>query len=264
MRFKKIMTSNHSYHALVLAVFSACCSVLFGYSNVYAQEGEGGSFEFTCASWDRVVGTPIHYLAGKPPRNEDEQARKDRLKEVDVTEMTRSQAYEFKSGRKIQFYRIKSNAAGEDTMQVVASAAVPAGWKKVLFVFFPGKTKDSYRIYPLRDDRAFAPFGSYQFVNLARIPVAGFLDKKRMAIKPNSSFMVKLDGATPRPVNFGVWSMVDGKRVWLQRNTLTYKPTKYLIYFFYETKDRRGKMKLQSKGIVAFKPPPVDQEVGNP
>ena len=162
------MKTISSLYFLIITV------VLFGAVRLQAQTS---SFTFSCASWDRIVGDPIHYLAGKPiAKNatrggESSEDRMKRLKQIDVPEMTRSFSYEFKTGRTIGFFRKSTNAEGEVTL-----------------------------------------------------------------------------------------TMVNGKRQWLQRNTLTYKPTKYLIYFFYSEKDRWGKLKLESKGIVAFKPPPVPTE----
>ncbi|BDS08544.1 hypothetical protein NT6N_35840 [Oceaniferula spumae] len=243
-------------HTLTTLLVLLCTTCLYG------QSDQGGGFHFTCASWERISGSPIHYLAGRPTKNEDIQSKLERLKEVDVTEMTRSQSYEFKGGRVVNFYRTKPSSDGEVALQKVAAVNVPASWNNALFVFFPGKNKDTYRIYPINDDRSHAPFGSYQFVNLSSIGVHGFLDRKKLSLKAKAASVVKLNGSESRSINFGVWAMVDGKRKWLQRNTLTYKPSKYLIYFFYETRDRRGKMKMESKGIVAFRPPPVVDERG--
>lgn len=228
-----------------------------------AQSATAG-FKFSCASWERIEGKPIHYLSGRPKKGEKKEAQLERLKEVDVPEMTRSVIYEFKAGRTVSFFRKKTNAAGEETLVPVATTTVPTGWTRVLFVFFPGKEKGSYRIFSLQDDRVHAPFGSYQFINLSKHQLSGFLGKEALALKPNGRSIIKLRGDEPRSLDFGVWTTIDGQKKWLQRNSLTYRPNKYLVYFFFATQDGRGKLKVKSKGIVDFKPPPVEDDRGTP
>jgi len=229
--------------------------LILGISHLHAKASEGGGFTFSCASWENMSDTPIFYLAGKPAKDEDNEARMKRLRQVDVTKMTRSQQYRFKSGRIVHFYHKTTGAQGDAILQEVATVKVPADWSRVLFLFIPGKSAHHHRIFPIRDDRAHAPFGSYQFVNFSKITVSGFIGKERISLQPKESRVVRFRGKT-RPLNFGVWSVIDGKRQWLQRNTLTYKPDKQLIYFFHQSQDRRGRIKVESKGIVDFRPPP--------
>lgn len=231
------------------------CLSLFALFFAFAElKAQGGGFTFSCASWDRIEESPIYYLTGKPSKNESPEARLKRLKEVDTPEMTRSETYDFKAGQTISFYRKISNATGEMVLQEIASNKIPETWKAVLFVFFPGEQEGTYRLYPLRDEREFAPFGSYQFVNLSNESVSGFLDEKKIDLKPQKTSLIILKGEKPRPINFGVWTVENGQQKWLMRNTLTYRPTKYLIYFFYAATDAMGRKKLNSKGIVAFEP----------
>lgn len=235
---------------------------------IFAQEPSGG-FVFSCASWDRIDGPPIYYIAGKAKRDETPGDKLKRLESVDVPEMTRSLLYEFKSGRQVSFFRKVTGEEGEVLLDEVASVSVPSSWSRALFLFFPGKEKGAYRIFPIRDDRASAPFGSYQFVNLSELELSGFLDRNPISLKPKGKSIIKLTGDEKRSLDFGVWSMIDGKKKWMQRNTLTYRPQKYLIYFFYTEKDGQGRAKVRSKGIVDFKPPsedegrqPVESETG--
>lgn len=240
---------NHLKYLIMGFAFSATVGELLGQEN---------GFAFTCASWERVEGSPIYYLAGKPVKNETPEAKLKRLKKVDTPEMTRSERSEFKSGQTISFYRKISNEGGAVALQEVATSKIPDSWENVLFVFFPTEKEGRYHLYPLRDDRTQTPYGSYQFVNLTGDTITGFLDKNEITLKPKKTAVIVLKGEESRPLNFGVWTVEDGKRKWLMRNTLTYKPTKYLVYFFYGTSDRMGRKKLKSKGIVAFEPPPVE------
>ncbi|MFC4991597.1 hypothetical protein [Rubritalea tangerina] len=221
-----------------------------------AQERKSkANFSFSCASWENVGSDQLYYLEGKPKKGETEEQSMERLKQVDLSEMTRSLNYAFEGGQKITFYR--KTVAG---VQPVNTATVPSSWKRVLFVFFPGEKKGSYKLMPLRDDRSHAPYGSYQFVNLSSLEINGGIGKTRISIKPKKNQIVKFTGDKSRSLNFGVWASVEGKKQWLQRNTLTYKPQKYLVYFFYPTVDARGRVKVKSKGIVEFRPSPVEGE----
>lgn len=217
---------------------------------------KAANFVFSCASWEKMKGEEIYYL---PEKLEEEATAEDmlaKLKAVDVPEMTRSNTYEYKGGSKISFYRksVSSKPESKTPLRSIASVSVPSDWKKVLFVFFPGKKRGEYKIFPIRDERKFAPYGAYQFVNLSTLPLSGIIDKRKLSVKPKGKSIVQLRGSKSRSMNFGVWAEVNGKKQWLQRNTLTYKPNKYLIYFFYPSKDSRGQLKLKSKGIVSFKP----------
>ena len=207
------------------------------------------SLEFSCVSWDRIEGPPVYYLPSPPREKESMDSLLDRLLPVKIPEMTRPPIEEFKGGRQVNFYR-KANG-----IEKFASVNVPAEWKRALFIFFPEDKQGNYRIIPLRDDRKHAPYGSYQFVNLTDLPLSGFIEKTSISLKPREKKIIKPGGDSLRPMDFGIWTTVDNERVWLQRNTLTYKPDKYLIYFFYSREDRMGRLKVESRGIVEFRPP---------
>ena len=238
------------------AFLLAIAATLFPMETLRAQ---AGGFTFSCVGWDRIDGPPIHYLSGMPLEDEKPAARLGRLKVVDTPEMTRSESYEFRAGRTIGFYRKVNGTDGEPSLREVASCTVPAGWSKVLFVFFPGEGEDTYRLYCLSDDRAYAPYGSYQFVNLTPSRVTGFLDKQEFELDSKSSSVMRIRGDASRPIDFGLWTAQDGRKKWLLRNTLTYKPTKHLVYFLYAAPDRMGRMQMQTKGIVEFRPPPMEE-----
>ena len=216
---------------------------------------------FSCSSWDRMQGPPLLYLPS--PRREDESMESvmKRLTQVDIPEMTRSLPYEFKGGRTIAFFRKQAADGTTGGLENFASVTIPATWDRVLLLFFPTGNDGEYKIFPLRDDREHAPYGSYQFVNLSSEVLEGFIDKNKISLKAGGRSIIKLTGNEPRPLNFGVWATIDGKRKWLQRNTLTYRPSKYLIYFFHSGRDQMGRLKIESRGIVDFrKPVEVEQQ----
>lgn len=251
------MNSRFQHVSLILALLfllTACVQAQNSSVNKPAH------FSFSCASWESVKGDALYYYSGRAKKNELKEDAIKRLKKVGLSVMTRSHLYEFKGGNKISFYRKGTNQDGEETHTVAASTTVPSHWKRVLLVFFPGAKPGEYRILPIQDDRDVAPYGSYQFINLTKLQLSGVLDKTKLLVKPNGKLLVKLRGDKSKSMLFGVWAEVEGKKKWLQRNTLTYKPSKYLIYFFYASKDARGQLKVSSKGIVEFRPPPVKTE----
>jgi len=219
------------------------------------------SISFSCSSWDRMQGPKLLYLPTPRREGESMESVTKRLTQVDIAEMTRSLPYEFKGGRTIAFFRKQAAGGTTGGLENFASVTIPAGWDRVLLLFLPTGKDGEYKIFPLRDDREHAPFGSYQFVNLSNQPLEGFIDKNPISLKAGGRSIIKLTGNEPRPLNFGVWATIEGKRKWLQRNTLTYRPSKYLIYFFHSGTDQMGRLKIESRGIVDFrKPVEVEQQ----
>jgi len=224
-------------------------------TGILTVETNGNSIIFSCSSWDRMKPPPILYLPSPRRENESMESVTKRLTQVNITEMTRSLPYEFEGGRTISFFRKQDMDGASGGLQNFASVTIPPDWDRVLLLFFPAGNDGSYKIYPLRDDREHAPYGSYQFVNLSHQPLEGFIDKTQISLKAWGSSIIKFAGNEPRPLDFGVWTTINGKRKWLQRNTLTYRPSKYLVYFFYSDMDQMGRMKIESRGIVDFRKP---------
>jgi hypothetical protein len=145
----------------------------------------------------------------------------------------------------------------------VARATAPAGVGRVTLLFFPAAEdgSESYRIYPIPDDRAASPFGSYQFHNLSSGTIQAHLGGQSFQAIPGKPVTLSFEDPEDPKMLFAAWVDIDGRRKWLQRNTFTFNPNKHLKYFFYPEKERNGRARIAAKGLVEFNsPPPTDSE----
>lgn len=211
-----------------------------------AQE-KPGKIEFSCAGWERV-SEEIFYVKEK---------KKDQpvFQKVDIGEMVRSLSYQVECDGNIAFYRKSGNAGStEPSYKQVALAKIPLRKKRFTLLFFPNKD-GTYLIRTILDDRTDSPFGAYQFYNLSKLTISGVLAGQEFKLAPGTERLLQLNLAPKTALPYATYIDTDGKRTWLQRNTMYFNPEKHLKYFLYAEEDQNKRLTVKSKGLVEFKLP---------
>ncbi|NWK57257.1 hypothetical protein HW115_16665 [Verrucomicrobiaceae bacterium N1E253] len=105
------------------------------------------------------------------------------------------------------------------------------------------------------------PYGSYYFYNHSELPLDGKLGEEEFRLEPGKGIHVAPDAKNGEALSFELAYEKEGKKKFLVRNTFHYKTKKYLVLLFDEETSSSGRVRLESKGLVAFQPDEEEQEV---
>lgn len=213
-----------------------------------AQSNRGSekrTIEFSSCSWDNITDE-VYYIS-KPGRKSPEYSK------LTLAVMNRSIPAKVKVASSLTFYsKTTITDRGEQLYKPVAKAKIPRNCKRATFIFFKSK-KGVISVRSIADDRKDSPFGAYQFYNMSKVNLEGFLAEKRFKLKPGSNTTIQLSKARGTELNYGTYATIDGKKRWFARNTLRFNPNKHLKVFTVAYKDKRGRLQTSSKGLVEFK-----------
>jgi len=211
--------------------------VLLLFTSQYSV-AEVRNFQFTVALWDApVAGESFSFAAvGLPER-----------KNMELQKMMRSKIY-VTSSPQIEILR-----TGKNDVKKSVIVKLDASHKCSLLVLKPNEK--GYDVINIKDDPVSRAYGSYSLYNLSELDIQGKLGKSDVTLAPQSHISISPSDKKGTGLDFELWHQVEGEKKFLQRNTLTYNPNKYLIIFLHATKDRMRRVKLESRGIVALKVP---------
>jgi len=222
---------------------------LFATHSAQAQgEQDSAKVQFYCASWD-PMSDQLYFRSSK---KKDEES----YTPVDLSVMLRSQLYEVKASGTIPFFKKgKLSPEGEQLYDQVAVAKIPPGVRRVTLIFLKSK-EGNLGIRTIPDDRKHSPFGGYQFFNMTNLTVYGTLGGKRFKIAPGKHATVKLSKSPGEALPYATFAEINGEKQWLERNTLTFNPKKHLKVFMLAEADKRGRVRIHTKGLAEFEPAP--------
>lgn len=167
------------------------------------------------------------------------------LEPLEVAQMERTEVHEVKAGE------IHLHSKGEDGTKKIASVELNPAYKSTLIVLMPMED-GSFETILLQDNPESLPYGSYLFRNLSEMEIEGKLGDDELKLPADGSVLVKPKVRAKAELGLELWHMPNDKKTFLQRNTFSYNPNKYLIIFLYAEKSASGKVKLKSKGVNAL------------
>lgn len=167
-------------HLTLLLVLSAV-----GLWNSALGAPEKAKKSFSCLYWEGKPKEELFYRHGES------------MKPLEFSQATRSKLAELPGASSFELFRRTAEPKEDDLpFERLASAAIPSGAIRVLFLVIPFETEagSSYRIVAMDDSLNAFPRGSFRFANFTSQPLQVSLDGKRQRI-PSKELVV----VTPKP-----------------------------------------------------------------
>lgn len=175
----------HRRLGLAACVFALITADLAAGAGEPSQDEPG--IAFSCLYWEGKPEEELLYQHGKS------------MVPLEFTGASRSRVFELPGKASFELFRHDTEVAeGKPSFKHLASAAVPRGTKKVLFLIIPfeGAAGMNYRIVAIDDSLKAFPRGSFHFTNFTSDPLVAKFDGQTKDIPSGKAVVMS---PKPRP-----------------------------------------------------------------
>ena len=193
--------------------------------------------------FDRWGGPELYY-----------QGKKDEYFELKAYEMSYSKTLPFKKGEPIVFYTQESHPEEGVIYKPYMKTSLPPEITEPLIVLYWSQSKQKGVSQVLEFSHRLFPSGAYQFVNLGKTPILGYVreKKERFQSQPLKSKIVRQKIADGEVVPIEMVTQKEEQRIVVYSSVVKHRAARRVIFFLYPEVNSLGRTVYRVKLLEDF------------